>query len=168
MLVQCSMVCVCEDIFVNYMLFFTGAGFTDHTTETMIGQAKQVMMQTLSPEIKSLINTDITESENKERWTTAIGRVEYANLRQAHAKQQERDKSNNSSSNSSSSSPPLMFSLMGVPDEEFPVSLQEWQEYVFRTNLVTSADKWNGVHYTRTELESIAGHAIDEKDISYE
>lgn len=129
----------------------------------MIGQAKQVMMQTLSPEIKRLINTDITESENQDRWTIAIGKVEYNNLCQAHNKQKQDSTSTPSMKTS------LMYALTGEPDEEFPVTPMEWREYVFKTDLfVTRNEKWNGTNYSKEQLEKIVGHSIDSDDISYE
>ena len=130
-----------------------GAGFTDHTTDTMIGQAKQVMMQTLSPEIKRLINTDIKEIDHQEPWTIAIGKVEYSNLCQAHKKQPGVN---------------IMYALTGEPDEQFPVQPDEWKEYVFKTDLFTRDEKWNGTCYTKEQLEQIVGHSIDSEDISCE
>ena len=133
--------------------FCTGAGYTNHTTDTMIGQAKQVMMRSLSPEIKRLINTDITEAEHQDSWAIAIGKVEYSNLCQAQEKRPEVD---------------IMFALTGEPDEEFPVHAEAWKEYVFRTDLFASNKKWNGVNYKREQLEKIVGHSIDIGDIEFE
>ena len=135
-------------------VIYVGAGFTDHTYAVMIGRAKQVMMQTLAPEIKRLINTDISEAENQDRWTVTIGKVEYANLCQAHDKQPTIH---------------IMYSLTGVPDEEFPVAPMEWREYVFKTDLFNSHnEKCNGINYTKDQLENIVGHEVSNDDISFE
>lgn len=124
----------------------------------MIGQAKQVMMQTLSPEIRRLINTDISETENQDSWTIAIGKVEYSNLCQAHKKHSQSKGTNRS----------IMYALTGEPDEAFPVSPAEWREYVFKTDLfVTRNEKWNGSNYTKGQLEKIVGHSISSDDISF-
>lgn len=135
------------------IVFFIGAGFTDHSTATMKGQAKQVMMQTLSPDIKKLINTDITEEENQNLWAIAIGKVEYVNLCQAHDKHPDRS---------------IMYALTGQPDDEFPVQWMEWKEYVFKTDLFTNDKKWNGSSYTKEQLEKIVGQSINDDDICYD
>jgi hypothetical protein len=138
-----------------------GAGFTDHTTETMHGQAKQIMMQTLSPEIKKLINTDIMEKEHQESWLIAMGKVEYQNLCQARESHAAGDVSPSDASHNH-----LMYALTGEPDEEFPVQPAQWRDYVFKTDLFQADGKWNGSCYTRAQLEKILGRKVRDDEVS--
>lgn len=141
---------------------YAGKGYTDHDTDTMLGQAKQVMMRTIAPEIKSLINTDINEAEHQNPWAIAIGQVEYRNLQQAQHKQSPRNK------NSDGRRSNLIYALTGQPDEVFPVKASDWREYVFKTDLFAEDGRWNGVAYTKSMLEKIVGESICDEDISYE
>lgn len=131
---------------------YAGSGYTDHSTATMLGQAKQVMMETLSPIIKGLINKGIKEQLDQEAWAIAIGKVEYSNLCQAHEKNPDVD---------------IMYALTGRPDKAFPVSESKWKDYVFKTDLFSRKGKWNGSAYSKTQLERIVGKKIDTADIDY-
>ena len=118
----------------------------------MLGQAKQVMMETLSPIIKGLINKGIKEQLDQEAWAIAIGKVEYSNLCQAHEKNPDVD---------------IMYALTGRPDKAFPVSESKWKDYVFKTDLFSRKGKWNGSAYSKAQLERIVGTKIDTADIDY-
>ena len=119
----------------------------------MLGQAKQAMIRSLAPEIRSLIDTDMHEEDNQNLWTIAIGRIEYANLCQAHARHPDTT---------------IMYALTGVPDDVFPVRWEDWKEYVFKTDLFTQGGKWNGSSYTKEQLESILDRTISSDDITYD
>jgi hypothetical protein len=130
----------------------------------MLGQAKQVMMRTLAPEIKNLINTDMLEEDNQDSWAIAIGKVEYRNLLQAHKSSRSGPETGTRKGNNSTS---LMYALTGEADEEFPVSPKEWRDYVFTTDLFVQDGRWNGDSYTKAMLESIVGERVDENDIAH-
>ena len=132
---------------------YAGSGYTDHSTQVMLSQAKQVMMQTLSPTIKKLINDDIRRKDDPDAWAVAIGQTEYNNLCQAYARQ--------------GGNVDIRFALTGEPDDEFPVKAEEWREYVFQTDLYNGNSKLNGRDYTKEQLERILNRSIRHDEIEF-
>jgi hypothetical protein len=132
-------------------ILHTGSGFTDYSPAEMISQAKQVMVATLAPEMRALLTEGISEDDNQNAWTIAIGKIEYRNLCAA-----QRAGGN------------IVFALTGEPDEDFHVPAEHWRDYVFRTDLFTSSGKLNGASYRKDQLEKILNRPVTDSEIDRE
>lgn len=114
----------------------------------MICQAKHVMVKTLAPEMRTLITEGITEDDNQNAWTIAIGKIENRNLCAAHKPGED-----------------IIYALTGEPDEEFFVPPSQWRDYVFKTDLFTSSGKLNGTAYRKDQLQKILNRPVVDSEI---
>lgn len=92
-----------------------GPGFTEHTAEQIVKISQELIVNTLAPEIKLLLETNVDEEENKEAWKKAVGEVVHRNIKLA------KEKTGNDS----------MQALAGVADAVLDVPAEVWIKAVY-------------------------------------
>lgn len=127
-----------------------GAGFTEFTGDELKSKAKELLESTLAPEIKTLLESGITEESDSKAWSVASGTVQFRNATQA--KEIQTDVA-------------LHLALVGSPDEVLAVDAEVWRKNVWSLPLFSSSGKYNGDSFTREELEAITGAAVADENI---